>query len=118
MDREIVIRPEENGSGVVVMSANDYWDRLHKILDDSTTYRQTKGYLTQVVYKKVKLLADRLYRQGYIGRHLHKYLLPALPRAGCAQGNPKLHKAGAPLRVIISGRGHATGGLAEVAEGS
>ena len=30
--------------------------------------------------------------------------------------NPKLHKEGAPLRAIISGRGHATQGIAEIAE--
>ena len=32
------------------------------------------------------------------------------------QGNPKLHKEGHPLRVIVSGRGHATEGIAELAE--
>ena len=116
MDDSIIIRPADKGSGVVVMNTEDYWDKLYKELKDSSTYRPTEGDETQKVYKKVKNLADRLYRQGYIGKHLHRYLVPTLPRAGSIQGNPKLHKEGAPLRVIISGRGHATEGIAELAE--
>ena len=116
LDEDIVIRPADKGSGVVVGNTKDYWDKLYRELEDSSTYRPTDGDQTQKVYKKVKLLADRLYKKGYIGKHLHRYLIPTLPRAGYIQGNPKLHKEGAPLRVIISGRGHATEGIAELAE--
>ena len=38
------------------------------------------------------------------------------PVQGYIHGNPKLHKEGALLRAIISGRGHATQGIAEIAE--
>ena len=43
-------------------------------------------------------------------------LIRTLPRAGYIQGNPKLRKEGTPLGVIISGRSHATEGIAELAE--
>ena len=43
-------------------------------------------------------------------------MTPARPHPGQLQGNPKLHKSGAPLRAIVSGRGHATEKIAEVAE--
>ena len=36
---------------------------------------------------------------------------------GRLKGNPKIHKAGNPMRTIISGIGTATEKLAEVAEG-
>ena len=39
-----------------------------------------------------------------------------MPRPGSVQGNPKLHKAGVPLRTIVSGRGHATERVAQLAE--
>lgn len=64
----------------------------------------------------MKNLADKLLRKGYIGKYLHKYLIPTRPRPGHLQGNPKLHKEGHPLRAIVSGRGHATEGVAEIAE--
>ena len=57
-----------------------------------------------------------MYKKSYIGKHLHRYLIRTFPRAAYIQGNPKLRKEGAPLRVIISGRGHATEGIAELAE--
>ena len=116
INRDVVIRPADKGSGVVVMNTSDYWDKLRKEVNDSSTYRPTEGDQSKIVHKKVKQLADRMYRQGYIGKHLHRYLIPSIPRPGTIQGNPKLHKEGAPLRVIISGRGHATEGIAELAE--
>ena len=102
-DKDIVIRPADKGSGIVVMNAKDYWEKLGREVNDSCTYRPTDGDQTLIVHKKVKLLADKLLKKGFIGKHLHKYLIPALPKAGYIQGNPKLHKEGAPLRAIISG---------------
>ena len=43
--------------------------------------------------------------------------MPSLPKAGYLQGNPKLHKTGAPVRTIVSGKGHATERVAQLAEG-
>ena len=115
-DSSIVIRPADKGSGVVVLNTKDYLERLQKVVDDSSTYRSTNTDQTQIIYRKVKSLADKLFRKGYIGKHLHKYLIPAHPKPGYLQGNPELHKEGHPLRAIVSGRGHATEGIAELAE--
>ena len=115
-DKDIIIRPADKGSGVVVMNAKDYFDGLQKEVSDCSTYQPTDKDPTQAVYRKVKALADRLLKKGYIGKHLHRYLIPTRPRPGYLQGNPKLHKEGNPLRAIISGRGHATEGIAEIAE--
>ena len=115
-DSDIVIRPADKGSGIVVMDAETYFGSLQEEVNDPSTYRSTARDQTQAVYKKVKTLADKLLKKGYIGKHLHKYLIPTRPRAGHLQGNPKLHKEGHPLRAIVSGRGHATEGIAELAE--
>ena len=68
------------------------------------------------IQKKVKDLADRLRAKGLVGKYQHQYLIQKIPQPGLLQGNPKLHKKGAPLRVIISGRGHPTERIAELAE--
>ncbi|KAF0302402.1 hypothetical protein FJT64_025506 [Amphibalanus amphitrite] len=57
-----------------------------------------------------------MYRKGYIGKNQLKYLIPDRPRPGQVQGNPKVHKEGNPLRLIVDGRNHATERLAEMAE--
>ena len=98
------------------MDTADYFKKLQHELNDLSTYQPSDKDQTNDVCKKVKTLADKLLRRGYIGKHLHKYLIPTLPRPGYLQGNPKLHKVGHPLRVIVSGRGHATEAVAELAE--
>jgi len=115
-DKDIVIRPADKESGVVVLNTKYYFEGLQKEVNDPSTYQSTETDHTQLVYKKVKTLADKLFKKGYIGKHLHKYLIPTRPRPGYLQGNPKLHKKGHPLRTIVSGRGHATEGLAEITE--
>ena len=107
-DKDIIIRPADKGAGIVVMNAVDYLDRLQREVSDSSTYTPTEKEQTNMAHKKVKNLADKLLRKGYIGKYLHKYLIPTRPRPGHLQGNPKLHKEGHPLRAVVSGRSHAT----------
>ena len=71
---------------------------------------------TSKVHRKVKLLAEELYRKGYISVNLKSYLVPKLPKPGKLKGNPKVHKAGNPYRCIVSCIGTATENMAEVAE--
>ena len=74
------------------------------------------AYVTPAVLRKVDNLATRLEAKGYIGKHQKRYLVPSKPNAGTLQGNPKLHKAGASMRTVVSGKGHATERMAELAE--
>ena len=41
-DKSIVIRPKDKGSGIVVLNARDYLDRLQAEADDSCTYKLTE----------------------------------------------------------------------------
>ena len=58
-----------------------------------------------------------MYKQGTISSELRQYLLPSTCHPGRLKRNPKIHKAGNPMRSIICGIGTATEKLAEVAEG-
>ena len=98
------------------MNTSNYFNGLQKEVNDLSTYRPTESDQTNLVHKKVKILADKLLKKGYIGKHLNKYLIPTRPRPGYLQENPKLHKEGHPLRAIVSGRGHATERIAEMAK--
>ena len=115
-DESIVIRPADKGSGIVVMDTDDYLSKLNKEMEDESTYRPLSSDKTAEVHRKVTKLVNGLHQKGYIGSHQKKYMVPAKPRPGQLQGNPKLHKPGAPLRTIVSGRDHATERVAEIAE--
>ena len=115
-DESIVIRPADKGSGIVILDTDDYLSKLEQKVHDDATYKSITGDKTSQVGKQVQKLVSGLHQKGFIGRHQRAYLIPARPQPGQLQGNPKLHKPGAPLRAIVSGRGHATERVAETAE--
>ena len=115
-DRSIIIRPADKGSGIVVMDADEYERQLHSEMQDGSTYRSTDSDQTRAVQAKVKNLAQNMHKRGIIGKHQLRYMIASNPQPGRLQGNPKLHKTGHPLRTIVSGRGHATERMAEIAE--
>ena len=57
-----------------------------------------------------------MYRQKAITKEMKQYLTFVHPKAGTLNGNPKLHKAGAPFRTIVNGINTPTAKLAEVAD--
>jgi hypothetical protein len=115
-NEDIIIRPCDKGSGIVVVDKADYIDKLYRELDDSASYMETDDDRTDASLKAVKKLVNRMQKDGAITKELHQYLIPRYPTAGKLKGNPKLHKPGAPFRVIVSGMSTATERLAEVSE--
>jgi hypothetical protein len=112
----ILIRPADKGSGIVVVNKAEYIDKLHSEMTGSTSYTETTGDLTTASTKAVKKLVNKMYADRAITKELRQYLIPRYPTAGKLKGNPKLHKQGAPYRVIVSGMDTATEKMAEVAE--
>ena len=115
-DDSIIIRPADKGSSFVILNKEDYIDKLSDEMDKGDGYEPTKGDMTSVISRKVGKLVTRLEEKGYIGKNERKYLVPPRPTPGILQGNPKIHKEGAPMRTIVSGRGQATEKLAGLAE--
>ena len=115
-DDSIVIRPADKGSSFVILDKEDYVSRLSEEVEKGVCYGKTPGDITSSVIRKVSKLATRLEENGYIGKCQRTYLIPPRPTPGVLQGNPKLHKEGAPMRAIVSGRGQATERMAELAE--
>lgn len=115
-DKDIVIRPADKGSGIVVVDKDSYVQSLQKEMDDSDSYEATGNDQTEEIQKKVKRLVGRMHREGAISDDLKQYLTPRYSQKGKLKGNPKLHKPNAPYRTIVSGIGTPTERLAEVAE--
>ena len=102
-NENIVIRPAEKGSGIVVVDKTEYIHRLHKEMTDSESYKEISEDLTETATKTVKKLVNKMYKEGVISKDLQQYLIPKYPKNGKLKGNPKLHKDGAPFRTIVSG---------------
>lgn len=115
-DDEIVIRPADKGSGIVVINSTDYMGNLEKEMTESSSYRRTDADLRGQVLKNVKKVANRMHKRGDICKELKNYLIPKWSNAGKLKGNPKLHKKGNPYRAIVSGIGTPTEKMAGIVE--
>ena len=98
------------------MDKSEYMERMRKEMEGSKSYMETERDQTEVAWKKVKKLVNRMHRDGVITKDMKQYLTFVNPKAGSLKGNPKLHKSGAPFRTIVSGINTPTEKMAEVAE--
>ena len=89
-DDEIVIRPADKGSGIVVMDRDEYVRKLQSEMSDSATYEEVPGDRTRTVQNKVKKVVDTLYKKGSIDNELRRYMTGYDGTSGKLQGNPKL----------------------------
>jgi hypothetical protein len=103
-DASIVIRPQDKGSGIVILNIDDYNAQIDQELADNTTYAEIDHDPTASINSTIK----RQVKLGYIDTKLKQYLTVKDPKPGFAKANPKTHKKGNPPRTIISGVGHPT----------
>lgn len=115
-DQEIVIRPADKGSGIVVVDREDYIKELEKEVQGNLSYEEIDCKKLKEVDRNIKKLANRMHKDGHIDSELKAYLVPKYPRAGRLKGNPKLHKKAHPYRAIVNGRGTHTERMAGIAE--
>ncbi|XP_053394169.1 uncharacterized protein LOC128555550 [Mercenaria mercenaria] len=115
-NNDIVIRPADKGSGIVVLDKTSYLNSLQKEMEESDSYAESENDLTQTSMKEVKKLVNSMSRNGSIPKDMKQYLLPKYPKAGSLKGNPKLHKKSVPMRSIVNGMNTPTERLAELAE--
>ena len=115
-NEEIIIRPADKGSGIVVLDKEDYINKLQGEMTGSASYVEAEKDMTEETNKKLKKMVNKMYKEGSINDELRHYLIPKYPRAGKLKGNPKIHKSGAPLRTIVSGINTPTEKIAELAE--
>ena len=52
----------------------------------------------------VRSLVNKMYRQGAISSELRQHLMPSTSHPGRLKGNPKIHKAGNPMRTVMWNR--------------
>jgi predicted GIY-YIG superfamily endonuclease len=110
---DIIIKPADKGSAVVVMNREDYISEASRQLSDARFYQKLDHDPTLEYAKIITNVIDEAYQSGHIDQQTKNYLSPENPRAGRFYLLPKIHKQGNPGRPIISGNGHPTERISE-----
>ena len=110
---DIVIKPADKGSAVVVMDRDHYVSEAERQLNDSTFYKPLDHDPTPEFAKQVSDTVSEMHDQGLISEKNMAYLIVDQPKAGRFYLLPKIHKAGNPGRPIVSANGHPTEKISE-----
>ncbi|XP_058872875.1 uncharacterized protein LOC117966563 isoform X1 [Acipenser ruthenus] len=111
----ISIRPADKGSGIVIINTVDNMKAVETEMQNINTCEEEKAnYINNI--KELRILVERLHKNGFISKELKNDMLPQNPRTGLVRGNPKMHKDKPPMRMIVSTTDNPTYIIAEIAE--
>ena len=101
-NHNIVIKPADKGSGIVVMNREDYIKEGECQLHDEKFYQKVDHDLTSEHFAKVKTLVDKMFDQEEITEKTRNYLLTNSERTSQFYMLPKIHKILSHLQVGLS----------------
>ena len=103
----------DKGVAMVIMDQQDYNNKAQALLQDTNTYKVlNKDPTPHLKNKLINLLKD-IKQSGGLNTQKYKQLYPTSAVPPKFYGLPKIHKAGTPLRPIVSSRGSITYGVAK-----
>nr|VZI46870.1 unnamed protein product [Spirometra erinaceieuropaei] len=112
-DTSIVILPADKGRSTVLMDKADYIQKANALLEDRQAYLPCNDEpMRKLVTQLDKTLAD-MQTSKAINKSVRLAIKPVDAAAPRFYGLPKVHKAGVPLRPIVSLRGAPTFNLAK-----
>lgn len=92
--KQIVIKPADKGSAVVILSREQYTQEVYRQLEDKTYYRKLDGPIYLKTIPIVKNILQNLKTQKFISDRQVKYLQgESTPRPRRFYILPKIHKA-------------------------
>ena len=98
---------------MVVMDQQDYSNKAQALLQDTNTYKVLPKDPTPQLKNKLITLLKNIKQTGGLSTQKYKQLYPTSAVPPKFYGLPKIHKAGTPLRPIVSSRGSITYGVAK-----
>ena len=110
---DIVIKPADKGSAVVVMDKTAYVHEAERQLSDTRFYKKLDHDPTVAFSKKITKSLEAMHDKGFIDFDTLQYLKPEDPKAGRFYLLPKIHKENNPGRPIVSANGHPTEKISE-----
>lgn len=93
-DESVITAPADKGNVTVVMDREDYDGKVRALLTDKDPILAQE--------RKINALLLPLMRTGAIPERLYQWLRSSAGKVPLLYGLPKVHKAGIPLRPIVS----------------
>jgi hypothetical protein len=117
-NRDIVIKPADKGSAVVIQNKSDYIKEGLRQLSDSNFYTEVTEDLTSLHNREVQNLIQSLLDNDEITEKCADYLYIEKPRTPQLYLLPKIHKNKFPVpgRPIVSGNSSPTERLSQLAD--
>ena len=106
-DKERIILTADKGVALVIMNKNDYITKWEELLTTST-YKQIPEDPTNRHKARLINILKNIKSEGGLNEDSYKKMYPTGAVSSKYYGLPKIHKAGTPLRSIISSIGTAT----------
>ena len=111
-DQERIILATDKGVALVVMNKTDYINKSEELLNTSTYKRIPKDPTNRQKARLINIL-KKIKSEGGLSGDSYKKMYPTGAVSPKYYGLPKIHKAGTPLRPIISSIGTATYNIAK-----
>ena len=106
-DNNRVILTADKGTCLVIMDKEEYINKSQDLLKEDT-YRVIPEDPTNKQKNRLILLLKKIKNEGGISEEKYKFMYPTGAGISKFYGLPKVHKAGVPLRPIVSSRGSVT----------
>ena len=108
--KEIIIKPADKGSAIVILDKSSYINEGQKQLNNTHFYEETSRDLTGKVIHRVNLHVHDMLQKGQIFQNTCNYLTLDIDRTQQFYLLPKIHKnpKNPPGRPIVSGSGGPT----------
>ena len=100
--QDIVIKPADKGSTVVVLKKEDYITEAERQLRNENHYQKLEKDPTPLYVAEIKNVVAKMYTNGAFDKTIKDYLSPSSPKISRLYLLPKLHKPGIPGRRIVS----------------
>ena len=111
-----VFRIQDKGSRFVIISQNEYKDKMLAQLNNDLHYIKLDHDPTSEHFEKIKNWGRKWFSEGQISQEIATWIANLEPKPGVAFGNVKTHKEGNPLRLITSCCGTAIERLSSFTE--
>ena len=89
--RDIVIKPADKGSTVVVISKEDYINKVQQQLNDTNYYQKLNKDPTSSYITEIRRIMTMMFDKGLINKNTKNFLIPDSPRIARLYLLPKLH---------------------------
>lgn len=101
-NKNLAIIPADKGNRTVIMNKVDYESKMTELLSDENIYKKLAYDATDSLQARLIHISTRLVKSKAITQEQANGMIMRNSAISKAYGQPKLHKAGNPLRILVA----------------